>query len=196
MPGLLNEPSSCEAVSKIPNFVCCSKDESDWAESQVLKVSDCSRLVVSLGGNNNEAIHRTLSQSRAVIIFENIKELELSNFDISHTPTDSNKRGQIASIIFRCFQFSSFESPPTIPADISRNVVISDSRYDIKIQDKTEVELNNVTFTNPVYLDVFNRDLNIIQPTLKIINSKFPAKVDIVKDGINPGSFNKANSVG
>ena len=90
------------------NFVCCSKDESDWAESQVLKVSDCSRLVVSLGGNNNEAIHRTLSQSKAVLIFENIKELELSNFDISHTPTDSNKRGQIASIIFRCFQFSAF----------------------------------------------------------------------------------------
>ena len=56
--------------------------------------------------------------------------------------------------------------------------------------------MNNVTFTNPVYLDVFNRDQNIMQPTLKIINSKFPAKVDIVKDGINPGSFNKANYVG
>ena len=74
--------------------------------------------------------------------------------------------------------------------------MISDSRYDIKIQDKTEVELNNVTFANPVYLDVFNRDQSIVQPTLKIINSKFPAKVDIVKDGINPGSFNKANSLG
>ena len=77
--------------------VCCSKDESDWAESQVLKVSDCSRLVVSLGGNNNDAIHRTLSQSRAALIFENIKQLELSSFEISHTPTDSNKRDQITS---------------------------------------------------------------------------------------------------
>ena len=67
----------------------------------MLKVSDCSRLVVSLGGNNNEAIHRTLSKSRAVIIFENIKELDLSSFEISHTPTDSNKRDQITSIIFR-----------------------------------------------------------------------------------------------
>ena len=81
--------------------MCCSKDESDWAESQVLKVSDCSRLVVSLGGNNNDAIHRTLSQSRAALIFENIKQLELSSFEISHTPTDSNKRDQITSIIFR-----------------------------------------------------------------------------------------------
>ena len=72
-----------------------------------------------------------------------------------------------------------------------RNLVISESRYDIKIQDKTEVELNNVTFTNPVYLDVFNKDHNIEKPTLRIINCKFPAKVDIVKDGINPGSINK-----
>ena len=158
-------------------------------------MSDCSRLVVSLGGNNNEAIHRTLSQSRAVIIFENINELELSSFEISHTPTESNKRGQITSIIFRWKVFW-FLFLSTIQADICRNVAISDSRYDIKIQDKTEVELNNVTFTNPVYLDVYNRDQNIIQPTLKIINSKFPAKVDIVKDGINPGSFNKANSLG
>ena len=67
----------------------------------MLKVSDCSRLVVSLGGNNNDAIHRTLSQSRAALIFENIKQLELSSFEISHTPTDSNKRDQITSIIFR-----------------------------------------------------------------------------------------------
>ena len=66
-----------------------------------MRVSDCNRLVVSLGGNNNEAIHRTLSQSRAALIFENIKELELSSFEISHTPTDSNKRDQITSIIFR-----------------------------------------------------------------------------------------------
>ena len=73
-----------------------------------------------------------------------------------------------------------------------RNLVIAESRYDIKIQDKTEVEMNNVTFTNPVYLDVFNRDHNIMRPTLRIINCKFPAKVDIVKDGTNAGSFNKA----
>ena len=73
-----------------------------------------------------------------------------------------------------------------------RDLVISDSTYDIKIQDKTEVELNNVTFTNPVNLDVFNSDHRIVQPTLRIINCKFPAKVDIVKDGLNPGSFNKA----
>ena len=51
--------------------------------------------------------------------------------------------------------------------------------------------MNNVTFTNPVYLDVFNKDHNIKKPTLRIINCKFPAKVDIVKDGINPGSINK-----
>ena len=48
-----------------------------------------------------------------------------------------------------------------------------------------------MTFTNPVYLDVFNKDHNIKTPTLRIINCKFPAKVDIVKDGINPGSINK-----
>ena len=89
------------SITSPTKCVCCSKDESDWAESQVLKVSDCNRLVVSLGGNNNEAIHRTLSQSKAAIIFEDIKELELSSFEISHTPTESNKRGQITSIIFR-----------------------------------------------------------------------------------------------
>ena len=71
-----------------------------------MKVSDCSRLVVNLGGNNNDAIHRTLSKSKAAIIFENIKQLELSSFDISHTPTASNKRGQITSIIFRWTTYS------------------------------------------------------------------------------------------
>ena len=76
----------------------------------MLKVSDCSRLVVSLGGNNIEAIHRTLSKSRAALIFENIKQLELSSFEISHTATDSNKRDQITSIIFR-YSSLSFTNP-------------------------------------------------------------------------------------
>ena len=76
----------------------------------MLKVSDCSRLVVSLGGNNIDAIHRTLSKSRAALILENIKQLELSSFEISHTATESNKRDQITSIIFR-YSSLSFTHP-------------------------------------------------------------------------------------
>ena len=97
-----------------------SKDEKDWAESQLIKVSNCNRLVVSLGlflvirerealfkcshdlgANNNDAIHRTLSKSSVAIIFENIKQLELNNLDIAHSPSVDNKRHLVTGIIFR-----------------------------------------------------------------------------------------------
>ncbi len=72
-----------------------------------------------------------------------------------------------------------------------RNLVITKSPYNLKIEDKTEFHWSNVTFTSPVFLDVYNRDSRIINPTVNIKNSKFPAKVDIVKTGFDPGSFNK-----
>ena len=72
-----------------------------------------------------------------------------------------------------------------------RNLVISKSPYNLKIEDKTEFNLSNVTFTSPVFLDVYNRDSSINNPTVIIQDSKFPAKVDIVKTGFDPGSFNK-----
>ena len=72
-----------------------------------------------------------------------------------------------------------------------RNLVITKSPYNLKIEDKTEFHLSNVTFTKPVFLDVYNRDRGIVNPTVIIKASKFPAKVDIVKTGFDPGSFNK-----
>ena len=51
--------------------------------------------------------------------------------------------------------------------------------------------MSNVTFTSPVFLDVHNRDSTISKPIVVIKDSKFPAKVDIVKTGFYPGSFNK-----
>ena len=74
---------------------------------------------------------------------------------------------------------------------VLRNLVITKSPYNLKIEDKTEFHLSNVTFKSPVFLDVYNRDNKIINPTVTITDSKFPAKVDIVKTGFDPGSFNK-----
>ena len=51
--------------------------------------------------------------------------------------------------------------------------------------------MTNVTFTSPVFLDVYNRDSMIMSPTVVIKHSNFPAKVDIVKTGFDPGSFNQ-----
>ena len=78
-----------------------SKDGPDWADSQLVRVSACNRLVVSLGGKTNSGLHRTLSQRRVALMFEDIKQLDLSSLEISHSPTDSNKRDKITSIIFR-----------------------------------------------------------------------------------------------
>ena len=58
-------------------------------------------MVVSLGRDSNNALHKTLSQRRVALMFQDIKQLDLSNFEISHTATDSNKRDKITSIIFR-----------------------------------------------------------------------------------------------
>ena len=78
-----------------------NKDGLDWADSQLVRLSGCSRLVVSLGGNGNQALHMTLSQRRVALMFEDIKQLDLTSLEISHTPTESNKRDKITSIIFR-----------------------------------------------------------------------------------------------
>ena len=72
-----------------------------------------------------------------------------------------------------------------------RNLVITDSSYSLKFEDKTEVELSNVTFKNPISLDIYNRDHMIKMPTVRVTDSIFPAKVDVTQTGFNPGSFNK-----
>ena len=100
-------------------FYFISDGVKDWAESQLIRIYDCNRLIVSLGkqymnfyfkciidylylgSDNNAAFHRTLSKSKVVILFENIRQLELSNLDIGHNPTQFNKRDKITSIIFR-----------------------------------------------------------------------------------------------
>ena len=69
--------------------------------------------------------------------------------------------------------------------------MITESRYELKFQDKTLVEMTNVSFSNPVFIDVYNRDSSIIKPSVVISESVFPGQVDIVKDGFNPGSVNK-----
>ena len=53
-----------------------------------------------------------------------------------------------------------------------------------------EVVFENVTFNNPVSLDIYNRDMAIV-PTFKLISCKFKGDVDIVKEGLNHGSINK-----
>ena len=65
------------------------------------------------------------------------------------------------------------------------------ARYELRVEDKTELELTNVTFTNPVSIDVFNTEAAVTSPTVTVRDCVFPAKVDIVKNGFNPGSFNK-----
>ena len=51
--------------------------------------------------------------------------------------------------------------------------------------------MTNVSFSNPVFIDVYNRDSSIMMPSVVISKSLFPGQVDIVKDGFNPGSVNK-----
>ena len=41
------------------------------------------------------------SKSKIVIMFDNIKQLELSNLDIGHSATDNNKRATVTSILIR-----------------------------------------------------------------------------------------------
>ena len=53
------------------------------------------------GSDTGDAIHKTLSQGKVAILFEDIKELELANLDVGHTATSSNKRGVVTSLIFR-----------------------------------------------------------------------------------------------
>ena len=47
-----------------------------------------------------------------------------------------------------------------------------------KTKDKTEVAFENVSFANPVSLDIYNSDLSII-PTFKLMDCKFQGNVDI-----------------
>ena len=57
------------------------------------------------GSDNSKAIHKTMeaskSKSKIVIMFDNIKQLELSNLDIGHSATDNNKRATVTSILIR-----------------------------------------------------------------------------------------------
>ena len=57
------------------------------------------------GSDNSKAIHKTMeaskSKSKIVIMFDNIKQLELSNLDIGHSATDNNKRDTVTSILIR-----------------------------------------------------------------------------------------------
>ena len=107
------------SVKMALKFYFISDGVKDWAESQLIRIYNCNRLIVSLGkqymnfyfkciidylylgSDNNAALHRTLSKSKVVILFENIRQLELSNLDIGHNPTQFNKRDKITSIIFR-----------------------------------------------------------------------------------------------
>ena len=60
-----------------------------------------------------------------------------------------------------------------------RNLVITDARYEMKFEDKTYVEMANATFSNPVFIDVYNSDNAIMKPSVKIMDCVFPGKVDI-----------------
>ena len=51
--------------------------------------------------------------------------------------------------------------------------------------------MTNVSFANPVYIDVYNRDPAIKMPTLRLVQCKFAGNVDIAATGLNPGSINK-----
>ena len=44
------------------------KDEVDWAESQLMRVADCDKLVVNLGANSPNALHKTVSLSKVTIL--------------------------------------------------------------------------------------------------------------------------------
>ena len=100
-----------------------------------------------IGSDTADAIHKTLSLGKVAIMFEDIKELELASLDVGHTATPTNKRAVVTSLIFR-------------------NLVITKSPYNVKIEDKTEFHLSNVTFKTPVFLDVNNSDRRIIKPTV------------------------------
>ena len=147
------------------------KDEVDWAESQLIRVSDCEVLTIDLGADTADSLHKTMSLSKIAIIIENVNKLDILSLDIGYGATSSNQREKVASIIFR-------------------NLVIMESRYDLKFEDKAEVVFENITFTNSASLDIYNRDM-AIAPTFKLIACKFKGDVDIVKEGLNPGSINK-----
>ena len=51
--------------------------------------------------------------------------------------------------------------------------------------------MTNITFANPVYIDVYNRDMAIKMPTLRLVDCKFAGNIDIASAGLNPGSINK-----
>merc|ERR550517_1696908 len=146
------------------------KDKEDWAESRLIVISNCPRLELSLGANDNNAIHRTVT-GKFVIVVDEVDELDIQNLDIGYGSTSGNKRDNVVAILLH-------------------NLVVTQSRYDIKFEDKPLVSLHNVTFANPVSLDVYNSD-NSVSPILKIVDCKFSGDLDITKDGLNPGSINK-----
>ena len=59
-----------------------------------------------LGSDSIDALHKTLSKSSVAIIFDNIKQLELNNLDIAHSPNNVNKRSLVTGLIFRSVDFS------------------------------------------------------------------------------------------
>ena len=77
------------------------KDVVDWAESQLLRVSDCKTLVVSLGADTPNALHKTISKSNVTVLIENVEDLEISNLDIGYGITGSNVREKVTSLILR-----------------------------------------------------------------------------------------------
>ena len=68
-----------------------------------------------------------VSKSKVAVLVERVKELTITNLDVAHSPTTSNKRGQVASLLFR-------------------HLTLVEARYDLRFQEKTEVKLKYTSF--------------------------------------------------
>ena len=113
-----------------------------------------------------------VSKSKVAVLVERVKELTITNLDVAHSPTTSNKRGQVASLLFR-------------------HLTLVEARYDLRFQEKTEVKLKytsfiivdfdmqvvweNVSFSNPVSLDLYTEE--VTGAVVKIADCRCTASV-------------------
>ncbi|TRY67657.1 hypothetical protein TCAL_05869 [Tigriopus californicus] len=129
----------------------------DWKNSSVFKISNCEKLEVTMRRGLNDLATKL---SGGVLIFENVGELNLAQFQIMTRGTGNDSlEGTFTSVYFKNVTIGRFPSTAR-PAMI--------------IEDKIEVLFHHLKLKEGVVLDlaVTNRE-NAISPILRIEESEF-----------------------
>ncbi|XP_023334351.1 uncharacterized protein LOC111705883 isoform X2 [Eurytemora carolleeae] len=129
------------------------QNELDWSVSNLLIIMNCKSLKLCLGSPIPEAIHNFLQVQRAGILVQNITALTIDCLDIGQPTTGASRTDKITSLYIR-------------------DSTIVESKYDIVMEDKTEVVFENVVFKKPVFFDVYNSNKSTANPVFRLLRSK------------------------